>query len=93
MMKTQVFKETKDCWYPSYKLTDGKMLVRVVFTQTGPNPKGGDGEWRVCVWGDDDCGMERDYDNEILAGNMFQYVIGLEYVDMETLKANGFWSA
>lgn len=94
-MRVDVYKETKDDWYPEFQLTDGTKLVRVSFTQTGPDPKKFNGEWRVCVWGDDDCGMERDYqgDQETECWNMFLEVIGLKTVDVGILKKLGFVSA
>jgi hypothetical protein len=96
-MKIQVFKRTKDNWHGSYKIAgDARVsdLVEVSFTQTGPDPKNGKGEFRVCVWGNDDCGMERDFgDDEDKALNMFYQVIGMEYVNMIDLFTNKFGNA
>ena len=93
-MKIQVFKRTEDLWYGSYKLAESSaadnMLVEVSFTQTGPNPDEGLGEWRVCVWGNDDCGMERDFTDETAALNMFYQVIGWTYVNKDQLSNLGF---
>jgi hypothetical protein len=95
-MRTDVFKYTSDDWYPSYILTNShnkiKGLVKVSFTQTGPNPPI-EGEWRVCVWGEDDCGMEQDFVNETIAWCCFLEVIGLEDVTMASLNSLGFISA
>jgi len=56
-----------------------------------PNFKG---EFRVCVWGADDCGMERDFENrEAEALNTFMQVIGLPDVNFQDLKQLGFVSA
>ena len=96
-MKIQVFKRTEDNWYGCYKIVDDarvKDLVEVSFTQTGPNPNLGDGQWRVCVWGNDDCGMERDFHtSEDEALTVFIEVIGWKFVNMNRLSANGFVSA
>lgn len=96
-METMVYKETTDDWYPSYKIKDTSIkLVEVAFTKTGQDPKNFKGEWRVCVWGADDCGMERDYqgpETETECWNMFLQVIGLKDVTMKKLKELGFWSA
>lgn len=91
-MRIEVFKETTDDWFPSYKVYDRK-LVTVSLTQTGPDPNAGNGEWRVCVWGADDCGMERDYTDLSQAREMFYQVIEWEYVNMSELTLNGFVSA
>ena len=92
--RIDVYKPTNDDWYPNFKVTDGPDLVHVSFTQTGPNPEKFEGEFRVCVWGNDDCGMERDFENnEALALNIFMQVIGWPTVDRDKLKELGFVSA
>lgn len=95
MKRITVFKETTDNWFPSYKV-EGRaylQLVTVELTQTGPDPNAGNGEWRVCVWGGDDCGMERDFDDLSQATDMFYQVIGWESVDVSELTQHGFVSA
>lgn len=97
-MRVDVFKRTSDDWCPSYELSqwnngvERQKLVEVSFTQTGPTPPT-DGEWRVCAWGGDDCGMERDFTDEKTAWCCFLEVIGLEDVTMATLKERGFVGA
>lgn len=92
-MNVKVFKSTSESWFPSYTIDGGKsLLVEVRFTQTGPHPPA-DGDWRVCVWGGDDCGMERDFSNEEEAWNCFLQVIGLQDVTRAALKDRGFSSA
>lgn len=95
MKRVTVYKQTHDDWHPPYKLqgcTDIK-LVRVLFTQTGRNPDAGEGEWRVCVWGGDDCGMEHDYNDKSQALAMFNKIIQWEIVDIDNLQNHGFVSA
>lgn len=92
-MYCEVFKATTDNWYPSYIIERSNLyLVRVVFTQTGPNPPIS-GDWRVCVWGADDCGMERDFKDETSAWSCFVQVLGLDDVTKSSLKLLGFISA
>ena len=79
----QVFKETLDDWYPSYKLGD-KQLVKVRLLKLR------DGVWHVCVWGNDDFGLERDYDKYEDAREMFQIIMGQPYVSQTLLKVCGF---
>jgi len=90
-----VYKPTHDDWYPSYQVEgwDNLQLVCVSFIQTGPDPARGNGQWRVCVWGADDCGMERDYDDRSEAMTMFYRVISWEFVDLTLLLELGFVSA
>lgn len=93
-MECNVFKKTSDEWYPPYTLKEGaneSNLVEVTFTRIGPHKQPGD--WRVCAWGMDDMGMEKDFADEKAAWCCFLEVIGLEDVTIKGLKARGFWSA
>lgn len=97
-MRCDVYKKTTDDWCPSYSLFwyeaghEREKVVSVTFCQTGQHPPI-DGDWRVCVWGSDDCGMERDFQKENEAWCCFLEVIGLEDVTMDALKERGFVSA
>ena len=79
-----VYKHTDDDWSGSYP-----HLVQVRLCRTT------DGMWRVCVWGNDDIGMEIDYahNQESHALTMFMQVVGLERVNMKTLSDMGFYGA
>lgn len=100
MRPVNVFKPTHDDWYGSYRLSgfysgdSDTMLVEVTFcgniTENMPDHAP---VWRTCVWGNDDCGMEYDCDNENQAWCMFLEVIGMEHVDRDVLKELGFVSA
>jgi hypothetical protein len=85
MRRVEVFKKTHDSWYPEWSLyigpTDMKTgLVQVSFLQLS------DGMWRVCCWGADDMGLERDYETEAEAWNVFLQVIGWSDVSQSRLK-------
>jgi hypothetical protein len=94
-MRVEVLKPTNDDWHGSYSVkgwispngTD-QMFVQVIF-----NGMIGNGIWRTCVWGNDDCGMEYDCYNEQECWCKFLEVIGMEYVDMVVLSALDFVSA
>ncbi len=45
--------KTTENWYPTAK--DGQ--YEVSFIRDGPK------KWRVCAWGDDDMGLEKEYDD------------------------------
>lgn len=100
MQKQIVFKLTDDDWYPSQSLGryyEGQepgtvLLVEVSFLQFIPTPSYPDPGYRVCVWGNDDCGMERDYlSTEFVdAEKMFHAVIALNRVNKQTLSDMGF---
>ena len=91
-MRVEVLKKTNDNWCGSYTVNgygpDKLMFVEVVF-----NGNIGDGVWRTCVWGNDDCGMEFDCATETECWNKFLQVIGMDFVDMVALRELGFVSA
>lgn len=95
-MRVEVFKRTQDEWYGNYKIVGDQRvsdLVEVSFINLSPNVSPGEPNWRVCVWGNDDLGMEQDLENETEAWNIFLQVIGMDYVNRDKLLALGFVSA
>ena len=56
MKRVDVFKKTNDDWYPAFEM-GGEKLVEVSFIQLTPWLPAEERIWRVCVWGNDDCGM------------------------------------
>jgi hypothetical protein len=89
------FKRTTDDWYPSYRLSpsrDDRPPERLVKVST---MRLADGQWRVCVWGGDDAGMERDYpaDQEKEAGAVYWRIISQEDVTRAFLESCGFRNA
>ena len=88
-----VFKQTKDDWYPSFKIAGDVRysdLVSVSYIELFPS-----GEWRVCVWGQDDMGVELDFPphKRIEAWDVFISIIEKEYVEISFLESLGFYSA
>lgn len=94
-----VFKECIGEWAPNFKL-EGKYkgryanLVAVSFLKLLPY-KGEDSKecllkYRVCVWGADDFGMERDFIHRDQALKMFNKVIAQEKISPLFLKDNDF---
>jgi hypothetical protein len=85
-----------DEWYPPYRLNGyhrgvkDPLLVEVSFICLPAS-----GEWRVCVWGADDFGMERDYPptNMLQAETMFNILLEQQSISVSFLKAQGFWNA
>ena len=97
-----VFKRTDDSLYPSYQLYSGNgdddetrnmMLVEVTFMKLADDQIADDKCWRVCVWGDDDCGMEKDYISYNNAWDDFVAILQMEMVNMEKLRELGFYGA
>ena len=92
--RIEVYKYTSDNWCPSFELDNpygkGELLVRV---STMPLMTDGDDRYRVCVWGEDDMGMERDFPDSVDAADMFNRVLRLKDVTMSSLESLGFVSA
>lgn len=94
------FKITDDDWHPSYTFNHyynghapGQVLmVEVSLLQFPKWERNPDPGYRVCVWGNDDCGMERDFGPEELdiAYKIFHDVIALHRVNKQTLTDMGF---
>jgi len=87
--KIRVFKRTLDDWHGSYKFAgwyNGNkdiMLVEVSFLPLS------DGMFRVCVWGNDDCGKEKDFKDKNEAWECFINVISWDTVNKAELERIG----
>lgn len=85
-IRCEVFKETKEDWYPAYKIEHDlryEGFVMVAFLELVPS-----GEWRVCIWGQDDYGLERDFPphERMKAWEVFVDIISAEYVTHDLAK-------
>lgn len=96
-LRTRCFKfsaETDD-WAPPFRLNgwyqggENRSLVEVSLL-TLVAGRGSPSKTRVCVWGADDRGMERDFDGEFEARACFDAILALEAVTMKDLRARGF---
>ncbi len=88
------WKKTEDNWSPSYGLADlgawiaGNVSTEMVKVSLYP-PYEGVGLSRVCVWGADDFGMERDFPEATDAHRVFIHIIQLSFVNKaDLLKLN-----
>ena len=99
MKPVNVFKRTTDDWYPPYRLRDDGNLVEVSFMQLAAAYENSEGDtipeqWRVCCWGHDDMGLEKDYSSESEAWATFVQIIGWGYVNQDQLISEfGFYGA
>ena len=83
-MHISVFKHTKDDWHPSYKVVNSNIaLVDVSIVEV-------DGIFIVSVWGHDDHGLERVYNDRQSAQEMFNTIISWSHVNMDDLRKHGF---
>jgi len=86
----RVFKLTSDDWHPSYKLNGHHKGVKGPQMVEVSHLKLTNGEYRVCVWGADDCGMDFDTKSGNKALRTFLTVISWDDVTMSGLKELGF---
>ena len=84
--KLECFKKTSDNWYPNHY----KELVAVTLFKNSEYPACPSNVDRVCVWGNDDCGME--YDGED-AEYKFNRILEMDDVTFKALKDLGLQSA
>jgi len=82
----ECFKKTTDDWCPNFK----DDLVSVTLFKHSQWPASPTDIDRVCVWGNDDCGME--YDGED-ADYKFNIILSMDDVTFHGLKAIGLKSA
>jgi hypothetical protein len=84
------FKPTRDNWCPNY--SNNQVRVRIMCNMENKGKI-----WhRVCIWGMDDLGLERDFfgaAQEKDALVVYGRVMNLDYVDFKPLKEMGFKSA
>jgi hypothetical protein len=86
-----VLKQTDDNWGPSFKVEGAHLKFVEVSLLKGPHKSG----FRVCAWGDDDYGLEKDftYAERGHAVQHFIQIISLEKVNVDILKKMGFRQA
>ncbi len=87
--RTEVFKKTDDNWCPSWKDDSNIEHVKVSLLQLTCSKY----THRVCAWGKDDFGLEKDFDNELEANEIFELIAGQEVVNTEDLIGLGFYPA
>lgn len=89
MKRIDIFKKTKDDWYPNYP----NDMVKVSFLQLH-NFLQNTNEWRVCVWGNDDFGLEHDFKSKKEAEKVFEIISNLDIISQDFLLLEmKFWPA
>jgi hypothetical protein len=92
MERKQVFKQTEDDWCGNYIfVNNGKdiPMVKLTFYGNISIPKDTP-EYRVSCWGNDDLGMDKDFDNEQQAYEMYLKVLNMPIVNQSDLIKLGF---
>jgi hypothetical protein len=88
MNRVDAFKRTSGKWYPNYHLENHE-LVKVSFCQDQAGPR----NWWVSAWGNDDFGMEKEFQDREEAWACFIEVISLDDVTVARLRELGFVGA
>lgn len=91
-MSLSCFKPTSEDWYGNFKIADDARHVDLKLVHVSCI-RLHDGTWRVCVWGNDDMGMEYDQPYESNARNIFTEVCMMDDVTHWRLRELGFVSA
>jgi hypothetical protein len=84
-----LFCKTTDNWRGSYQLQDGYYqlnLVMVSFYRL-------EDEWIVSCWGNDDMGLEKNFQDKTDAWACFQQIIGFSDVTQEKCRELGLYPA
>ena len=89
-IKWTTIKFTQDEWYGnSTKLHNGKPTRTVEVSEHLYN----DGTGRISIWGNDDFGLEKEYNTHEEAKATFDIIKKMEYVNIQPLKDMGFFNA
>lgn len=100
--KQNKFIRTREDWYPSFRPSQRPnnpdyhnplpfTALRVSMTQLFVSDTHPDSVWRVCVWGADDFGMERDVATPVTAQRLFNAI--QDFTTVADLKRMGFRNA
>lgn len=85
-----IFKEVPEDWYSNYKIKDdgryqGKYVsISLLQLNVKETP------WRVCIWGNDDFGMEKDFKDLNQAQQQFEWCIYIQPLTKQYLQMCGF---
>lgn len=84
MKQTKIYKKTNDDWYPNVNTNEvileyiGKLISN---------------KFRVACWGNDDFGIEKDFETEIEAINVFKKLKLKKVINHQDLYNLGFTNA
>lgn len=90
--RTDVVKFTDDDWYGNYSIMHKGVMTKTVQVTYVPLALDQDAKrlFRVCVWGNDDFGLERDYEDRRAARRAFSKIVDMYRVNKNELKDMGF---
>lgn len=77
------FKKTKDDWSPNFDNNQVKLSYHGVINPYVNDPT--KFVYRVSVWGNDDLGIDKDFDNHLDAKRLFNVIDSMKYVNKADL--------
>lgn len=89
MSRIECFKPTSEDWYGNFKIADDARHANRRFVHVSLMLLN-DGNWRCCVWGNDDMGMELDEPDELWARHIYNTVCQMVDVTKDALTQLGF---
>ena len=81
MEREDILKKTKDDWYPNWNHNQCKLIYVGELS---------DGKFRVACWGKDDFGIDKDFDNEKDAVEIYNKLKDYDFVNHQDLYDLGF---
>jgi len=81
--KIEHFKNTKDDFHGNYKSNQVKVIYHGCINPYKLNPN--EFIYRTSVWGNDDLGIMKDFDNHLDAKRLFNTINSLKYVNKQDL--------
>lgn len=81
--KIEHFKNTKDDFHGNYDGNQVKVIYHGIINPYKLNPK--EFIYRTSVWGDDDLGIIKDFDNHLDAKRLFNKINNFKYVNKQDL--------
>jgi hypothetical protein len=73
-LKVTCFVPVQEDWYSNYRIEDDARHKDTLLVQVSALSLR-DGKYRVCVWGNDDFGLERDFDQPGQAMVLYQLIV------------------
>lgn len=84
-MRITCFVPVQEDWYGNYRIEGDARHADTRLVQVSALSLS-DGNYRVCVWGNDDFGLERDFEQPGQAMVLYQLIVSRPYPTQEWLK-------
>lgn len=89
-MRISCFKKTDEDWYGNYKIEKDLRHKDIKYVEVKFLKIPGSKEFRVCVWGNDDFGMELDSEDEVYIKQVYLDLCFQPTIRKSYLEKKGF---